>query len=196
MPRLRSRTSSIGALAVLLLTLASCSLVSGPVTGPGSISMATGFDLGLVGYERSEYFVAGLVPGYKPTAPLTGDGRWTAAPLGPAAGFKTRFVVYRPTDPAKFNGTVVVEWLNVTAGVDLANDWVMSHNELIRNGAAWVGVSAQAVGVNALERRSIQRDTARSPTPATASPTPSSARWGRRSAPTAERCSAGSTPSG
>jgi hypothetical protein len=58
--------------------------------------------------------------------------------------------VYRPSDPSKFNGTVIVEWLNVTGGLDDAPDWVLTHNELIRDGFAWVGVSAQAVGVNAL----------------------------------------------
>ncbi len=151
MPRLTTRVGRIGATVGLLLTVASCSLVSGPVTGP--ISLSTGFDLGQVGYERSEFFVAGLVNSYEPTAPLTGDGKWAVRPdpVGPAAGFQTRFVVYRPTDASKFNGTVVVEWLNVTAGVDLANDWVMSHNEFVREGYAWVGVSAQAVGVNALK---------------------------------------------
>ena len=56
--------------------------------------------------------------------------------------------MYRPTDPARFNGTVVVEWLNVSAGADLPTDWIMAHNELVRSGAVWVGVSAQAVGVN------------------------------------------------
>jgi hypothetical protein len=59
-------------------------------------------------------------------------------------------VVNRPIDPRKFNGTVMVEWLNVTGGLDDAPDWVLTHNELIRDGFAWVGVSAQAVGVNAL----------------------------------------------
>ena len=60
----------------------------------------------------------------------------------------TRIVVYRPADPAAFDGTVVVEWLNVTAGLDAAPLWLMAHRELLRRGAAWVGVSAQSVGVH------------------------------------------------
>jgi hypothetical protein len=60
-------------------------------------------------------------------------------------------VTYRPIDPAKFNGTVVVEWLNVSAGQDLPTDWIMAHNEFVRRGYAYVGVTAQAVGVNALK---------------------------------------------
>lgn len=55
----------------------------------------------------------------------------------------------RPADPARFNGTVVVEWLNVSGGLDAAPEWIYAHNELIREGYAWVGVSAQATGVTA-----------------------------------------------
>ena len=54
----------------------------------------------------------------------------------------------RPIDPKRFKGSVMVEWLNVSAGADTSPDWIMAHNELIARGWAWVGVSAQAVGVN------------------------------------------------
>ena len=57
----------------------------------------------------------------------------------------------RPVRRRDFNGTVVVEWLNVSGGADAAPDWIHMHDELIREGYAWVGVSAQAVGLNALE---------------------------------------------
>jgi hypothetical protein len=43
----------------------------------------------------------------------------------------------------------VVEWLNVSGGADDSPDWTLSHNELVREGFAWVGVSAQQVGVDA-----------------------------------------------
>jgi hypothetical protein len=56
-------------------------------------------------------------------------------------------VVRRPERPRDFNGTVFVEWLNVSAGFDSAPDWGSAHNAIIRSGAAWVGVSAQSVGV-------------------------------------------------
>ena len=46
---------------------------------------------------------------------------------------------------------MVVEWLNVSGQVDANPDWTMTHNELIRDGFAWVGVSAQAVGLNQLK---------------------------------------------
>jgi hypothetical protein len=52
-------------------------------------------------------------------------------------------IVRRPTDPAKFNGTVVVEWLNVTDGFDGEYFWVQAKDYLIRAGYAYIGISAQ-----------------------------------------------------
>ena len=126
-------------------------VVTGPVTGGnGAIVLpgTTTFDLGSVGYTQSEFFVSGTATSYGPTAPLGSDGRWPVAPAS-TAPYTTRIVVYRPADPARFNGTVVVEWLNVSAGVDAAPEWIFTHNELVREGFAVVGVSAQAVGVAA-----------------------------------------------
>ena len=126
-------------------------VVTGPVTGgKGVISLpgTTQFDLGSVGYTQAEYFLSGTASSYAPAAPLGSDGKWRVTPAT-TASYTTRLVVYRPADPARFNGTVVVEWLNVSAGVDAAPDWIFSHNELIRDGFAWIGVSAQASGVAA-----------------------------------------------
>jgi len=121
--------------------------IDGPITSPGSAFIAsTTFALADVGYEQDEYFISGTASAYTNTAPLGTDGVWSVAPSTTAA-YKTRILVYRPTKPKKFNGTVVVEWLNVSGGVDAAPDWTQAHVELIREGAAWVGVSAQIVGV-------------------------------------------------
>ena len=54
----------------------------------------------------------------------------------------------RPVDASAFNGTVVVEWLNVSGGLDAGPDWTSAHVGLIRSGTAWVGVSAQEVGID------------------------------------------------
>jgi hypothetical protein len=128
-------------------------VVTGPITGGGGAILPAnlnGFDLAQVGYEQSEFFLQGNASSYTPTATLTPDGKWSVAPNTTTAPYKTRLVVYRPIDPAKFNGTVIVEWLNVSGGVDANPDWTQTHNELIRDGFAWVGVSAQAVGLNQL----------------------------------------------
>jgi hypothetical protein len=124
--------------------------VTGPVTGGNGavVLQATSFSLGSVGYTQSEFFLSGNAASYVPAAPLGSDGRWQVTPAS-TAPYTTRIVVDRPANPARFNGTVVVEWLNVSAGLDVAPEWVVLHNELIRDGFAWVGLSAQAVGVAA-----------------------------------------------
>jgi Alpha/beta hydrolase domain len=113
----------------------------------GAFVAATNFNLADVGYTQEEFFISGTATAYTNAAPLGSDGLWSVAP-GATAAYKTRILVYRPTKPKKFSGTVVVEWLNVSGGVDAAPDWNQEHVELIREGAAWVGVSAQKVGVD------------------------------------------------
>jgi len=122
--------------------------VEGPITGPGSPSIiSTNFNLAKVGYRTGEYFISGSAVRYRLKGAAPADGRWRVA-RGATAAYKTRLLVYRPSDPRKFNGTVVVEWLNESAGSDTAPDWIGDHTQLIRQGSAWVGVSAQALGVN------------------------------------------------
>jgi hypothetical protein len=58
-------------------------------------------------------------------------------------------LIRRPKDAARFNGVVVVEWLNVTAQAEGAADYMQMQEEMVREGYAWVGVGAQAVGINA-----------------------------------------------
>jgi len=124
--------------------------VTGPVTGGNGavVLQATAFDLNSVGYTQSEFLLSGNATAYAPGAALGPDGRWSVAPAS-TAPYTSRIVVNRPKNPARFNGTVIVEWLNVSAGLDVAPDWIVAHNELIREGFAWVGVSAQAIGVAA-----------------------------------------------
>jgi Alpha/beta hydrolase domain len=116
----------------------------------------TAFDPAVVGYEQSEVFLQGMASAYQPTAPLGTDGKYSVVENG-SAQYTTRAVVMRPIDPSRFNGTVVVEWLNVSGGVDAGPDWILAHNELVREGFAWVGVSAQKVGVDALKSSDPQR---------------------------------------
>ena len=77
---------------------------------------------------------------------MPSDGKWTVTPTTTAA-YKTRILVRRPSNPAHFNGTVIVEWMNVSAG-ESAPDWDFLNPMLMRDGYAYVGVSAQALGVN------------------------------------------------
>ncbi|MBB3604953.1 hypothetical protein FHT40_004637 [Mycolicibacterium sp. BK556] len=100
---------------------------------PGKPNLLTGaYDLASVGYRADEYFVAGTAASYAP--PETAD-------------YTTRIVVLQPLDPAAWNGTVVVEWLNVSGGIDAPAVWFMAHREIVRAGYAYVVVSAQRVGI-------------------------------------------------
>jgi len=108
---------------------------------------AAGFDLATVGYEQTEHYVSGKATAYNSGSPLTSDGNWDVAPSS-TADYKTRVIVRQPTDAAKFNGNVIIEWLNVSAGLDSSPDWTYTHVELIRAGYAWIGVSAQKVGID------------------------------------------------
>ncbi len=125
--------------------------VTGPIQPDSGISLGTGFQP--PSYQKKEFFLNGIARSYTPTLPLPSDGKLmvTANPESAAGTYKTRLVVLRPVDPAQFNGTVIVEWLNVSAGADSPPEWIMAHNEFVRSGYAWVGVSAQATGVNALK---------------------------------------------
>jgi len=114
--------------------------------GQAFIAAASG-DLAAVGYEQSEFFISGKATAYQPAQPLTADGNWSVD-AATTADYKTRAIVRRPTDPANFNGNVIVEWLNVSGGLDAAPDWTYTHVELIREGYAWVGLSAQVVGID------------------------------------------------
>ena len=147
---------SLGACAALWL-LVSCvanahavpaPTVVGPVTGGnGAPFVASTFvSLTPFGYVEEEFFVSGTADGYTSTAPLASDGLWAAEP-DTSAAYTTRIVVRRPVARSRFNGTVIVEWLNVTAGLDAAPDWTFAHTFLLREGFAWVGVSAQQAGI-------------------------------------------------
>jgi hypothetical protein len=114
---------------------------------PGKPALLLGaFDIASVGYDAAEFFVSGSASSYSPVAELGPDGRWSVSPAA-TADYSTRIVALTPSDPAQFNGTVLVEWLNVSGGIDAPAVWMMAHREILRAGYAYVAVSAQRVGV-------------------------------------------------
>ena len=117
--------------------------VTGPITGglKGFPLWDSWYEVGSLGYTQAEYFVEG-------TAKACSAGTATCPDAIPVpASYRTRIIVTRPTDPAKFNGTVVMDWVNVTAQFENAVDTVESHDYLLRQGYAFVHVSAQAAGI-------------------------------------------------
>lgn len=124
--------------------------VSGPIPGtvPGDPQapdvadtypfFSTYVDLAGNGYVEEEFYLEGLADGFAT------DGTQVATDVP----YRTRIIVRRPVDERDFNGTVLMEWQNVTAGYDLDALWSPDH--VMRSGYVWVGVSAQRVGVNHL----------------------------------------------
>ena len=112
---------------------------------PGG-SSPTGPAQAAPGYVISEYAASGTATSYRINGAMTLDGRWNFVPDG-SASYRTRVVVRRPSDPARFSGTVIVEWLNVSGGVDSGPEYDTMREEITRAGDVWVGVSAQLIGV-------------------------------------------------
>lgn len=109
--------------------------MSSVTPAPGKPNLLIGYDLADLGYAASEFFVSGTASSY------AGEGAGEAE-------YTTRIVALTPIDAAKFNGTVLVEWLNVSGGIDTPAVWMMAHREIAREGYAYVVVSAQKVGVD------------------------------------------------
>ena len=124
-------------------------IIEGPITDPGTpflINTSSDQALAAAGYEAKEYFISGTATSYRNVNDEPANGMWEVEPAG-SAPYKTRILVYRPVDTARFNGTVVMEWFNVSGGLEAGPDWMLMHNELLRRGYAWIGVSAQYGGV-------------------------------------------------
>jgi hypothetical protein len=100
------------------------------------------------GYVEEEFFLAGTANRYDVAAGTITDG---------GHPYRTRMVVRRPASQSDFNGTVLLEWQNVTAGYDLDALWSPVRQYLVDEGYAWVGISAQRVGVNHLREWSPTR---------------------------------------
>ncbi len=115
--------------------------LAGPVPTP-----AGAYDLAALGYVEDEFVLSGEATSYRLRGDRTADGRWSAEPAD-AAPYATRILVRRPANATEFSGTVIVEWLNVSGGLDAPPIWMMTHTHLIRRRHAWVGVSAQRAGL-------------------------------------------------
>ena len=84
------------------------------------------------GYVEEEFFLDGEATAYQPEG--AGRGRALDGHAAGTAPYRTRVIVRRPADADDFDGTVFVEWLNVTAGVDGDPDFGLAHAELLGTG--------------------------------------------------------------
>jgi hypothetical protein len=128
--------------------------VSGPVEGGAGQATPATQNLPALGYTESEFFFGGTATAY--TGAHKPSGVWNARPAA-SRDFRSRMIVRQPQNPARFSGTVIVEWLNATTGRDMDASWGVAADEIIREGHAWVGVSAQQPGVRAIVAADPQR---------------------------------------
>ena len=131
--------------------------ISGPIpadkAGSGTLNTiysASAIGLADAAYIEEEYFIEGRANRY------SNPELETAAIIDSDHRYKTRLVVRRP-EPSAFNGIVVVEWINVTGGPDKDIDWWQSGSHFIRNGYAYVVVSAQQMGIDTMRAWSAER---------------------------------------
>ena len=107
-------------------------------------------DLDALGYREREYVVRVTDPHvYR----YVRNSVRTVAKPAPRVkgGYRSRIIVRAPKDPADFNGRVLVEMMNTTTFVDLDIAWQQAHEYLVRDGWAYVGITVQQTGINALQ---------------------------------------------
>jgi len=116
---------------------------SGPLGTKGSKLHAPAetsqFALAPYGYTEQEFLVSGTATGNMAGFPQSATY--------PSLPFTTRIIVRRPLNPKRSNGTIVLEWMNVSLQQDTDVDWIEGYRELLHAGFTYVGVSVQPTGV-------------------------------------------------
>ncbi|MBV9857003.1 MAG: hypothetical protein JOY82_21210 [Streptosporangiaceae bacterium] len=109
------------------------------------------------GYAEREFTMSGTTNIYRQNGFWGPDGRWSTSVAQSNVPYTTRLIVRYPVSRAKFNGTVVVEWLNDTTGGDQDPVWSEIYNQVLTQGYAYVGVTAQTEGMNELRTWDARR---------------------------------------
>lgn len=99
------------------------------VNVPGTFPLrSVAVDLDDHGYVETEYYASGTAGRYRGAQPGLLD---TAELIDDGYPYRTRVLVRRPADPRDFNGTVVLEWSNVTVGQDINFTFAESYEYLL-----------------------------------------------------------------
>ena len=149
----RASASVVGMLAAL--SIAATPALASSVPNPFVIGPVTGgihgfpFDASMTplhgphyDYSENEYFFGGLS---------------TDLANGVKSPYEAEMLVRLPVRPSKFNGTVIVEWDNVTGNFPYETSWPPSARYLMEHGYGFVGVVNQVVGLNALKEWDPER---------------------------------------
>jgi Alpha/beta hydrolase domain len=108
-------------------------------------------NLKTLGYVEEEFLISGTANVYDWTGQGPASVRVANAP------YTTRVLVRRPISKSRFSGNVAVEMLNPSNRFDLNIGWALSHKEFVRNGDAWVGITAKPIAVTALKKFNPER---------------------------------------
>lgn len=122
-----------------------------------SIPRAPFIDLAARGYVEREFRMSGGATTYRQRGFWTSSGNWSTSVAQTSVPYTTRLLVRYPTNPAKFNGTVLFEWLNDTTGGDQDPVWSNEYEQALGDGYAYVGVTAQKPGMDDLRILDPQR---------------------------------------
>jgi hypothetical protein len=117
------------------------------IAASGAVFNASPVPLSGSGYYEKEYSVRGDANRYR-----VATDKANAELIDSGHRYATRVIVRAPIDPARFNGTVIIEWLNVTTGQDIDFVFGATRDLLMREGYAYVGVSAQHAGTDTLRK--------------------------------------------
>ena len=102
-------------------------------------------DLSRYGYVEEEYLISGQARVF--------DRSTGPAPKVLAQGpYTTRILVRRPRDLRRFNGTAIVEPFNPSTAVDLPIMWAESHQQMLADGYAWVGITIKPNTIASLKK--------------------------------------------
>ncbi len=100
------------------------------------------------GYVEEEFLISGSSTIYTYENPPV---REHPIPLEEDVPYTTRITVIRPKVASHFNGTVVIEWWNSTAGFDTAPVWDASAEYFAREGIVYVGVTNSTTSIDFLK---------------------------------------------
>jgi len=96
-------------------------------------------DLSADGYREQEVLLSGEANTYRY---VDDAGQSTEVEVDTTGHpYTTRMLLRHPENPADFNGVVYMEILNATARYDGAPMWDLTYRSIMRDGAAWVGVT-------------------------------------------------------
>ncbi len=115
-----------------------------------SVPGAPYINLTEAGYAEREFTMSGGANIYKENGFWSSNGKWSVKLSQANVPYTTRLLVRYPTNPAKFNGTVVIEWLNDTTGGDQDPVFSELYKQIVNQGYAYVGVTAQRPGMKDL----------------------------------------------